>query len=700
MRRLRVSDFLLAAFLIAVTALLLVPLPTLLLDLLLVVNLSFSLVLLLAGLYLPNALALLAFPSILLLTTLLRLSLNVASTRLILSQGDAGEVIQSFGTFLVGGEIIVGVVIFLILTVVNFVVVARGSSRVSEVAARFALDALPGKQMAIDADLRAGLITSLDAQRRREDLRKESQLYGSMDGAMKFVQGDAIAGLFIIAVNIIGGMYLGVRGGMSITEAVSAYTTLTVGDGLVHQIPAILISICAGIIVTRVSSGEGSSLGSDVQTQLFARPGTIVFAGGLIIVLGLTPGLPPLPFLVVGICLGGTGVFQLYRQKMQSPAPVGAETSIVIAEQSAHGMQTLDGRSAEGERLLQISVSTGELYRIFRAEQNSYRAWWQRLETDFFQESGLRLPPLRLGSDPSLGFGGYRIIVRGTVVLQDQVIPDASIVEVSPHAAHEFGMQVAAEVPHPVSGSLVSWVVLSSADRLVLEAAGIASFDPIQYIALRSAMFFRAFPEELLSVSEVMEIEAMLEKQHPGLLSRTFNREFISPARLTEILQQLLREGESIRESKQIVEAIATYCSTEGASMAREGDFDLDDVVSFVRRSRRRHLVGRYLSPRRTLRVFSLRDDIAEGFLMAPAVEPHGVVALRPEDSERTKQSLKQALSNLGRSGAGGAVLVVDAEIRARVIAFIRQVGLQLPVFTPAELDPSIPMEPVGVVGL
>ncbi|MCB0352418.1 MAG: FHIPEP family type III secretion protein, partial [Bdellovibrionales bacterium] len=247
LRDIQRSDFFLGVFVIAITAMLLIPLPTGLLDVLLVLNISFSLLLLVVGLYMPNALALLAFPSLLLLTTLFRLGLNVASTRLILSQGDAGRVIEAFGTFLIQGELLVGVIIFLIITIVNYVVIAKGSSRVSEVAARFALDALPGKQMAIDSDLRAGLLTAQEAERRREELRKESQLFGSMDGAMKFVQGDAIAGFFIIVTNIVGGLSIGLLQGMDVADAVQTYTMLTVGDGLVSQIPALLISICAGI---------------------------------------------------------------------------------------------------------------------------------------------------------------------------------------------------------------------------------------------------------------------------------------------------------------------------------------------------------------------------------------------------------------------------------------------------------------------
>ena len=317
----RVSDILIGVFLLLVAALLLVPIPTWLLDILLVMNLSFGIILLLAGIYMPNALALLSFPSLLLLTTLFRLGLNVASTRLILSEGEAGNVIRAFGGFLIQGEIIVGIIIFTIITIVNLVVVAKGAARVSEVAARFTLDAMPGKQLAIDADLRSGLISAEESQQRRDALRKESQLYGAMDGSMKFVQGDALAGIFIIFTNIIGGIYLGISHGMTFQEAIENYTTLTVGDGLVHQIPAILISICAGIVVTRIAASEGSSLGADVQKQVLGNPAALILTGGLLVMLAILPGVPKLPFSLVAAALIGTGFLQ-YRNRTNQPVRV------------------------------------------------------------------------------------------------------------------------------------------------------------------------------------------------------------------------------------------------------------------------------------------------------------------------------------------------------------------------------------------
>jgi len=698
-RTARASDLLLAAFLISITAMLLVPLPTMLLDFLLVINIAFSLILLLAGLYLPNALALLSFPSILLLTTLFRLGLNVASTRLILSQGEAGDVIRAFGTLLIRGEIIVGIIIFLILTVVNFIVVARGAARVSEVAARFALDALPGKQMGIDADVRAGLLSPTDAQRRREDLRKESQLYGSMDGAMKFVQGDAVAGLFIIAVNILGGIYLGMSAGSSLSEAVDTYTTLTVGDGLVHQIPAILISICAGMVVTRVSSGEGSSLGSDVQAQLFARPGTILFGGALVMAMGLVPGLPPLPFLVVGAALVALGWRQQRGGKnilSQPPHPVS--TSIVIADSQSSLLLGLDGSSTEEANILKITLDSGYLYRKYKEDQARCRLWWQQLEADFSSEIGLQLPPLRVVVDTLAPFCNYRISIRGTLVIQETLVPDALLAEVSPHAASEFGLEVLEETEHPADGSIVVWVATSETQRKVLEVAGIATYDHFQYIGLRVAAFLRRVPEEVLSVADVIEIENRLEKRFPGLLSRTLNREYFTPARFTELLQELVREGVGVRDSRQIIEAVATYCSTSGAALVAEGEFDLEEVVSFVRASRRRHVLGPMMSPRRTLRVVTLHETAEALLTDTPAVAPNGTLGIAPEHSEKLLKAFLEVLVPVRRLGAGGVVILVSSDVRARLVAFLRQCSIEVPVVAHQELEPTVQVEPVGAV--
>ena len=311
------SDIILAVVVVSIVGMMIVPLPTPLLDVLLTFNISLSVIILLISLYIPQALRITVFPTLLLITTMYRLSLTISTTRLILLTGNPGDVVRSFGQFVVAGNYVVGAVIFIILVVVNFIVIAKGSERVAEVAARFTLDAMPGKQMSIDADLRAGSIDMDEGKKKRRDLERESALFGAMDGAMKFVKGDAIAGIIVTVVNIVGGLTIGVlQKNMSVADAAKKYTLLTIGDGLVGMIPAILISTAAGIIVTRVGGEEeGAHLGKDVAQQLTAYPKAIAIAAGMLIVLGLIPGLPTIPFILLGGGAGAGAYLMLKRQK-------------------------------------------------------------------------------------------------------------------------------------------------------------------------------------------------------------------------------------------------------------------------------------------------------------------------------------------------------------------------------------------------
>src|SRR4051812_2038443 len=330
------SDIVLAIIVVSIVGMMIVPLPTPLLDVLLTFNISLSVMLLLISLYVPHALQLSVFPTLLLITTMYRLSLTISTTRLILLTGDPGEVVVAFGKFVVQGNFVVGAIIFVILTVVNFIVISKGSERVAEVAARFTLDAMPGKQMSIDADMRSGAIDMEEGKRKRRDLERESQLFGAMDGAMKFVKGDAIASIIITVINIVGGLIIGVmQKGMEVGAAAQKYALLTIGDGLVGMIPAILISTCAGIIVTRVGGEEeGAHLGKDVGMQLFAYPKAIGIAGGMLCVLAIIPGLPTIPFLA----LGGSAAFGAWKMlKKDAAAAVAEEGGGMVNTESDNG---------------------------------------------------------------------------------------------------------------------------------------------------------------------------------------------------------------------------------------------------------------------------------------------------------------------------------------------------------------------------
>ncbi len=690
---LRQSDIILALFVIAITAMLLVPLPTVLLDFLLVTNLSIAFLLLLIGLYLPNALALLSFPTILLLTTLFRLGLNVASTRLILSQADAGEVIRAFGTFLISGEIFVGVVIFTIITIVNFVVVARGASRVSEVAARFALDALPGKQLAIDSDLRTGLISAEEAHEKREELRKESQLYGAMDGAMKFVQGDAIAGVFIIFTNILGGIYVGLKDGKSFSDVIEVYLRLTVGDGLLHQIPAILISICAGIVVTRVASSEHTTLGSDVSAQLFSRWGALVAVGAALVAIGVLTDLPTVPFAVVGIAAISLGLWtKKHRQGVMGEAPHSFLATSVDGAPSV-----LADEEATDDRELVIALDSPSLFRKYDGAAAQYRVWWEELRRDFYADNGLWLPRISVVADERLAQGSYTIHLGSSIVEEGSVVPDTVLVDVNPASASVLGLEVFKEEEHPLSRAKIFWTRQTPSVRKIVDNGLVKGHDFFHYIGLRCAVFFMKHPEELLGVAEVHALLKGLEKRYPGLVTEAFPQQSLNIARLTEICQELVREGVSLKDFRQIVELVATYCSAENVSLVGEEQVDVQSIVGFVRLHRRRQLVSRLLSPRRTLKVVTLSSGIEEVLRESEVTESATGLMIDPSSVEALRAGLASLLDPVRAKGIAPVVLLCATEVRHKLALLLRNVDRSVRFLTFEELDQELTLEPVGV---
>ena len=687
-------DGALALFVVAIAVMLLIPLPTPLLDLLLAFNISFALLLLLVGLYMPNALALLAFPSLLLLTTLLRLSLNVASTRLILMNGDAGRVIQSFGEFLVRGDVMIGLVIFTIITLVNFIVIARGSSRVSEVAARFALDALPGKQMAIDSDLRAGLITSEEAHQRREDLRKESQLYGSMDGAMKFVQGDAIAGVFIILTNILGGLYQGVKAGMSFGEAVRTYTVLTVGDGLVTQIPAILISICAGMIVTRVSSGENSTLSTDLGMQLFGNPFVLMLSGIIVVLIAFLPGLPALPFIMVSF-LFLSGAYLLWRRNKQygGALTILHETAVMPA-----GLIGFEGGQALalGERTVVLSLDERVLHRLYQGDAARYHAWWRELQLDYYNTVGLRLPPLSAVPGERLPAAAYVISIGDTCLERGSILLDSILVEMNPNQAESMGLAVSETAAHPLCDATVFWTVDSAEARKIIDSADIRCFDAVQYLGLKAAACLQRRPEEILTITDVHTALKEMEKKYPGLISEAWRNEFINASRFTEILQELAREGINIRDLRQVVESVASYCSNYGASMVQENDFDLQDIITYIRIDRRRQILDKTISERGTLRVITLSPRV-QSLLEDASLDGASSLTLSAEDFERMKTGFRDATGALILRGLPPFSVLCPLGLRQKISRFLRFCSGSVNLIAMEELDPSAVVEPAGI---
>lgn len=697
----RTSDVILAILVVAITTMLVIPVPTWLLDILLVVNLSFSLLLLLVGLYMPNSLALLAFPSLLLITTLFRLALNVASSRLILSDAYAGEVINAFGSFLIRGEVVVGVIIFTIVTIVNFIVIAKGSSRVSEVAARFTLDALPGKQMMIDSDLRAGLITAEQARQRREDLQKESMLYGSMDGAMKFVQGDAIAGFFVIFTNILGGMYLGLRGGMSFSDAVQTYTVLTVGDGLVSQIPALLISVCAGLVVTRVASSEHSTLGSDLSVQLFARPGAVFLAGVILILFGSLPGLPFVPFSIVGLSFI-VGSFLLQRRK-----EMGSEDESLEIESMSRttlllpmGLRVQPGEARIDDMPILIGLEESSLYRFYKLNQSRYRVWWKQLQVDYLSETGLSFPEYRVVALENASSASYQLHFKGSIISSGSLPLDGVLIDVNPANADILGLEVLEESEHPLTHGKVFWTLQSPGMRRIVETGGIETYDFFEYLGLTASVFFKKHPEELLSLADVHASLKYLDKHYPGLIADALSVNFLSMSRLTELLQELVRQGLSILEFRSIVEIVAAFCSMKGLTPQDDGDVDLQEIVSFVRAARKRQIVSALISNRQTVRAAVLSDEVEEVFEGAQGRGRTSTLGLDPEVFERLRHGFTDLMRPVRERGITSMALLCRTDLRAGVQQFLDVCEEYGNVVTFEELPGNIRIEQVGIWGL
>jgi type III secretion protein V len=502
----RWSDLALAALVVSIVGMMIVPLPPIVLDVLIALNIGISLTLLLVSIYVTEALRIATFPTLLLLTTLFRIALQVSATRLILVRGDAGQVITAFGRFVVAGNLVVGVVIFLILTVVQFVVITRGAERVAEVAARFTLDAMPGKQMAIDAELRAGHIDGAEAQRRRGLLARESQLFGSMDGAMKFVKGDAIAGLVVLAVNVVGGLVVGVmQRNMELAAAARTYTLLTIGEGLVSQIPALLISTSAGIIVTRVASddeGAGSHLGREIAGQILGQPRALAIAAGLLAVLALVPGLPAFPFILLAAPLGFVAV-RLLRWPANATVTT-VTTAAATAPTPLIAPIIVELGPALGARLCPNGNSDALAGRLS-----------SRLADRLFAELGIPLPAVRVRL-PADGLAGdrYRLLLNEVALREGSADPRTTAI------AAEEGLGAALE------------------------------------------QFLRRYGADLVGIQETQTLLDALTRTHPALVREVVPR-LITPAQLADVLRRLLDEGVSLRNLKDILGALAIWTPHE-----------------------------------------------------------------------------------------------------------------------------------------
>ena len=671
----RLGDLLIGFFVVAVTALFLMPIPTPILDILLVFNLGFSVMLLLVVLFVSEPAKLFVFPAVLLVSTLFRLGLNVASTRLILLDGYAGDVIQSFGQFLVRGEVIVGLVIFAIITVVNYIVVAKGASRVAEVAARFTLDGLPVKQMAIESDMRAGLITNQEAMTKREELRRESQLYGSMDGAMKFIQGDVIAGILIIFTNIFGGLYLGISSGMGFSEAAQTYTILTIGDGLVSQIPSLMGAFCAGIVVTRVSSGLGQTLSGEMLEQIFARKEAWVISSLIMLALAFAPGTPAIPFIVAALAFLFFANFIPQRYAAVG-APSGAMGRSLVG--ISNDAASRDIRQITARPGFQINFDS----KVF-GSSHVFESSWSALKVAFKDERGVALPELVGAPQANLPFGGFEFSVEGTEVLKARVPADCLFLPITPEAANTFGISVVEPAIEPVSGILGSWVRSDRTTELIVEAAGIDNYSQVDFSLRCCAAYLIRNAEKLISVADCFSIVKTVSQKDPGLVAHVIDSGALSVPKLAEVLQTMAREGLYIGNIRSILEDVASLFAK--VDQPKDSFIVIEDIVAAIKSKRIKEVLNKVTSVRGGVRVITVGPKLRQDLEQAVGRDDHNLIL-----NDRTKMAqviikMEELLVGVRHKGLFPVAICCEAELRALVSSILREKFYNVPVISSAE---------------
>ena len=660
------TDVGLALGVVSLLAVLVLPLPTALLDLGLAISVTASVLVLMVAMFLVRPLDFTSFPTLLLLTTLLRLSLNVATTRLILSHGNegplaAGHVVQAFGGFLMGGDVVIGVILFAVLLVVNFMVITKGSGRIAEVAARFSLDAMPGKQMAIDADLSSGMITEAVARVRRRELEEESGFFGAMDGAAKFVRGDAIAGLLITVINIFGGLAIGlIRHGMPLADAASTFTTLTVGDGLVSQIPALLVSTAAGIVVTK--GGVEGTTDAALVRQLGGSPKPLAMAAGAAAVLALLPGLPTLPFLLVAGLAGG-GAWMRHKNPKLAPgdeAPAAAATSGEAPITDALRIDSI--RLELGYGLL--TLAGGDTPRLTEQIKG--------LRRSIASEMGFVLPPVRIQDNLQLDADCYAIRVKEIEAAKGELRP-AMLLAMDP--AGGMPDLVGERTTEPAFGLPAVWIDQSKRDEATLR--GCTVVDPASVLTTHLTEIIRDSMAELLSYAETAKLLEDLPREQQRLVAELIPAQ-ISMGGVQRVLQSLLAERVSLRDLPTILEGIHEACA--GGLRA------IPALTSHVRTRLARQISDSHTGAAGYIPLVTLSPDWEAAFLESLAGPPEDrQLAIAPSRLGDFMQRFRVVFDGVA---AEGAVLLCSGTIRPHVRAIVERLRPTTPVLAQGEIHP------------
>lgn len=672
------SDLLMIVMLVLILLMIIVPLPAGMLDVFLSLNIALSVLIFLLAFFSKHVLDFSVFPSVLLVTTLFRLALNISSTRLILSTGEPGSVVTGFAQFVTRGDLVVGSLIFLIMIIVQFLVINAGATRVSEVGARFTLDAMPGKQMNIDMELNAGMIDKEEAKRRRERLQAESELYGAMDGASKFIKGDAIAGLIIVVINFIGGVILFSMKGYGMMEAVEKFGLLTIGDGLVSQVASIFISVGAGIFVTRTKSGN--NLGKDLVDQLFSLPKALAILSGVLLVLAMIPGLPFLPFALISI-LAGAAAFILWEdEKAQVKAiPGGEETaeSGIPREEPENIARYLQVRTFE------IEFGGGLTSMMDDRREREILQQITQTRRQIAQEYGLLVPMIHLRDNIQLGVNEYRVLIKGIPVASGEIYPNKYLV-MSPNRGEILveGM----DVIEPAYGERAKWIHESLKGEA--ELLGYTVVEDIIVLLTHLTEIIRVNAHELLGRQELKVMLDQLKDEHPNLVEDVLEQQ-LPLGDVLKVLKGLLKEGVSIRDLATILEVLEEYAPRTK---------NVEQLIEFVRAGLSRSLALPYLNEEHKLDFIALHPALENALIQSAKQTSQGIFFdISPEMRDKLVEGIQFQIELANRKQKE-PVLVVDASIRPVFRRLIEKDCPMLPVLTMREISSQIETELIGMV--
>ncbi|MDF2549524.1 MAG: sctV [Chlamydiales bacterium] len=693
------SDIALAALIIGIMAMMVIPMPPTIIDFLIAINLTISVSLLMVALYIPSAVHLSIFPSLLLITTLYRLGLNICSTRQILLNAHAGDIIYQFGNFVIGGNYVVGGIIFLIITLVQFLVITKGAERVAEVAARFTLDAMPGKQMSIDADMRAGTIDADQARERRLALQKESQLYGAMDGAMKFVKGDAIAGIVITLINIVGGLIIGVMYlNMTAGESAQVFALLSIGDGLVSQIPALLISITAGIVTTRVSGVDTveSNLGSEISGQLLKQPKALMIAASVMLGMALIPGMPAGVFMIVSSALGLLG-YVLWSTEDERKASAARGSGGATISSAAGGASTIDtpvkghkviaGGGIDSYQLtLPVVLETGKTLseEIQKADKNQgfIDQMIPKMRQALYADLGVRFPGVHVRTDsPILAKDEYSILLNEVPIIKGKVLEGYLLTNETEENLKRYNLPY--QTYKNAVGLPSNWVEVRYKE--ILDKASIRYWNQLEVMILHLSHFFRTHAAEFVGIQEVRSMIEFVEKSFPDLVKEVTR--LVPLQKMTDIFRRLIQEQVSVKDLRSILESLSEWAQTEKDTVL---------LTEYVRSSLKRYISYKYSQGQSVLSVYILDPEIED--MVRGAIKQTSAGSYLALDPDSVQLILQAIRSTIAPAPPGGQppVLLTAIDVRRFVRKLVEMEFPEVSVVSYQEIVPEIRIQPLG----